>query len=1307
MGWLPFLLAMTVSSTGAGPSLRQHAIEVWDEDRGLPQAAVHAVIQTPDGYLWVGTQQGLYRFDGVTFAPVQVSAAMPIGRSQINALHVDHGGTLWVGTEGRGAFRMTGGAWSHVEGIPGTLITDFAEDANGVWIASVDGGISQSRSDGTIRTLGRPDGLPAAGARTLASDGTSLWIGSGRGLYRFDGRVLQPVPHPVLDGSVLTTLTADRGSVWVGTQERGLFQLVDGEIRSYGSTEGLLSPVVRALRVDRRGNVWVGTSGAGVHRLRNGTFENLGAAEGLPPGIVYSIVEDAEDSVWVGTLGGLVRIRETRFTPFGVPEGLQSDTVLAVLEDREGALWVGSGGAGVARIAPGGSVRTWDTRGGPLSHGVILALLEDKDGTIWIGMSSSGLATLKDGVLRQWQVKDGLAAGTVKAVHQDVHGAIWAGTFGGGLQRWSGGPRVRLTQEGDGLASNFVHTIVDAPDGGLLVGTRSGLSLVRDGKVLRTWTEADGLPSPDVAFLGRGSTGDEVWIAGAGGVARLRDGAIDSWTARHGMVSAPVHGVIEDGLGAVWFSTNDGIYSAPRVELDAVARGDARKVSAVRYGRSDGMRSREANGGVQPPVVKRRDGTLWFPTMSGLVRIDPASVAPNPRPPPVSIKRLVSKGTEHPLGGALPDGVRDFEIDYAGLGFRAPEQVRFKYRLLGLDDTWVDAGSRRTAYFQKIPPGRYRFQVIAANEDGVWNDVGASLDIDVPARFHETWAFTGLCGGIGLLGLALLYRRRVAVLEARHRELLALTEERARAKARQEHQEHLLEGAQRNFQLAIDRAPDGMLIARDSTLLYANDAFASTLGVENRGALAGRDLLDVVHPDDRDWVRMAVSGDKEGGEVRLVKSDGQVVDVELSAAERIDFGGAPARLLIARDITVRKKMQAQLLLSDRMASVGVLAAGVAHEINNPLCFVISNLAYIDTELRGRRAGELDRDVLEALADAQDGAQRVRRSVGDLKLFSRTPSDETRPVDVRNVFERALKIAGNEIRHRAKVVSHLSEVPPVLGDESRLAQVFLNLVVNAAQSIREGNVEANTLTVRTREEEGWVVAEVSDTGCGIAPDVQARLFEPFFTTKPVGQGTGLGLAICRQIVAAAGGSITVQSTPGAGSTFRVRLPVAADHLAAREAGIAAMETQADVDSARVLMIDDEPLIGIALRRLLDSRHRLTIETDPRRAVELLEAGEPFDLVLCDVMMPQLSGIDLYRRLLVSAPRQAENIVFLTGGAFTEDARAFIASAVVPVVAKPFDRAAIDALIAARLEKKAADRDASGPTARAGRLSGLPN
>jgi PAS domain S-box-containing protein len=433
-----------------------------------------------------------------------------------------------------------------------------------------------------------------------------------------------------------------------------------------------------------------------------------------------------------------------------------------------------------------------------------------------------------------------------------------------------------------------------------------------------------------------------------------------------------------------------------------------------------------------------------------------------------------------------------------------------------------------------------------------------------------------------------------------------------------------------------------------------------------------------------------VRGEWQGEIIKRTK-DGRDLTVASRWALVRDAAGDPKGILVIdADITGKKALETQLLVSDRMASVGTLAAGVAHEINNPLAAVMANLDYIADSLSrmttgdvasmtpGMRDAWIREEIKTPLDDAVEAAQRVRFIVRDLKIFSRSPNDAERgPVNVETIMESSLRMAWNEIRHRANLVKRYGRVPEVEGNEARLGQVFLNLVVNAAQSLPPGQAEHNEIRVATRVEGERVIIEVSDTGAGIPPQIIGRIFDAFFTTKAVGVGTGLGLAICQRIVTDMGGTLTVESELGKGTTFRVSVPIA--HRKEPEVIATRVPLPVVGRRGRILVVDDEELVLRSVRRILSQDHDVLAMVSAEEALAVCASGEKFDLILCDLMMPDMTGMDFHRELSLVSPEQADKMIFITGGAFTEKARAFLSETPKEHLEKPFYSANLRAIV----------------------------
>jgi len=522
------------------------------------------------------------------------------------------------------------------------------------------------------------------------------------------------------------------------------------------------------------------------------------------------------------------------------------------------------------------------------------------------------------------------------------------------------------------------------------------------------------------------------------------------------------------------------------------------------------------------------------------------------------------------------------------------------------------------------------------------------------------------------------------LVPAVERELREAAERRARRKA-----EESLAASEIKFRRIVETAHEGIwMLDPSGHTTYMNRRMADMLGLDPTQTGLAELPHFLAEPKIVEVIDGYLHGKTDGtatfrAQCRLRRDDGTALWGMLAFHSMVDESGSCfGHLATIFDVTEHRRLQEQLMVSDRMASVGILAAGVAHEINNPLAAVLTNL-HMAVEciptLKLDPSSERDRTELEEeLKDALEASERLRDIVRDLKIFSRTPETSMGPVDMQRILESSLRMAWNELKHRARIVRNFQPVPMVHGDESRLGQVFLNLIVNAVQAMEEGRADKNTITLSTSvDPRGRIEVEVRDTGSGMSQEVQSHLFTPFYTTKPVGVGTGLGLSICNRIVQALGGEITVESEVDKGTSFHVFLPASDSTSAVRKPSrirrpIASL-------SARILAIDDEPIVGTALKRVLGKDNEVITETSARRALDRIRAGEHFDLILCDLMMPDVTGVDFYNELREFAPQRAADIVFMTGGAFTPKARTFLETVTNERLEKPFDMNTLKSLV----------------------------
>jgi ligand-binding sensor domain-containing protein/signal transduction histidine kinase len=783
---LPALLSLggTADARALDPGrmLSQYVYEIWTTDDGLPMGVVNGVLQTRDGYLWVATEQGVARFDGVRFEVFSAGTISGLPNNRITSLYEDSRGALWLTTHGGLATYRDGAFTFYTEddGLPHPIVQAVHEDADGsLWIGSK--GPLARLIDGRFVLYQDDDGgtIDDVAAIRRAADG-SIWLcRTNDTLELRDGRLFRHV------------LAANRanprrpdvcrvepdGSLLVGG--RGVLSTLQaGRESALPFGPGLGDGTVTWLARDRSGTLWLGFI-AGLARYRDGRFEVFGAQGGSAANQIETLYEDREGALWIGTNGGgLARLRDGKFATFSTAEGLAGEYVYTIMQDRAGDIWIGTSGGGLDRLRDDG-IRHYGRAEG-LASDHALSVEEDREGAIWIG-TADGLFRFADGGFQQFTTKDGLPGTVVFHVKEDREGRIWLATNAGvGLYR----DRTFVNVDHP-VKTGVVATILEDRHGDLWFGTGAGVLRWQEGE-LRTFEASEALSGSPIIALHEDRHGT-IWIGTYGsGLFRLRDGDVTRYTEQDGFPSAMVYQILEDDGERLWMCDNEGVFHLGIEELNRLADGRLEALAPVRYGKGDGMRSVECNGGQQPAAWRSRDGAMWFATTNGAAVVEPGNMPVNDLPPPVRIEqgsvdgRPAWKRAIAPAGNesTFAPGRGDLEFHYTGLSFLEPGKVRFRYQLEGYDDDWIDAGTRRVAYYTNIPSGRYTFRVTASNNDGVWNEAGATLRFRLRPHFHETAWFYGLC----LIGLVAVghgfYRLRVHNLRQRHAVLESLVAER-------------------------------------------------------------------------------------------------------------------------------------------------------------------------------------------------------------------------------------------------------------------------------------------------------------------------------------------------------------------------------------------------------------------------------------------------------------------------------------------------------------------------------------------------
>jgi signal transduction histidine kinase/ligand-binding sensor domain-containing protein/CheY-like chemotaxis protein len=764
--------------------------DVWGIEEGLPQATVPSITQSRNGYVWFGTEAGLVRFDGLRFTVFDRSNTPALKSNIVDALLEDKEGALWIGTFGGGVTRFANGevkTFTTADGLPGNTVLSLFQDHSGdIWIGTDGSGLSRLHQGHFIRYT-MEDGLPNNEVFSIQEDSSGrIWFGTHDGLAVLNrGRFLTYRTQNGLTSSyVRAVLAAKDGSLWVGMNGGGLAHFRGGKVERFTRKDGLPSRSVMSLAEDGEGLIWIGTTGAGLCRFDGKHFVTYAAKDGLPNNDVLSLRADNTGALWVGTGGGgLVRLSKGKlFTTFSEREGLSNRTVLPVYETADGSIWVGTEGGGLDRIH-NGKVQALTTKNG-LADNAIFTISEDASGALWVG-TRKGLNRIDRSRISTFTKKNGLPADTAFASFADREGRLWIGTRAG-LSKFEAGTFTTYRTK-DGLSSNIIQSIYEDSRGNLWVGTAGGgVNRLRDGK-FEVFSSKQGLSNDVVLSICEDHRGGLWFGTDGGGLNRLQDGRFIPVTSRQGLLDDAIFRILEDDNGNLWMSTNKGVSRVSLRDLDAFTAGKARAVNAVNYDTLDGMRTRECNGAFQPAGWKARDGTLWFPTMNGVVHVNPRDALTS-QPAPVPVLEDIGFGG-HKIAASpelrLPAGKGEFEIHYSAPNFVAPEKTFFRYRLEPYDNGWIDAGPRRIAYYTNLAPGRYTFQLEASNGYDNWSPAIASAGIEVGAHFYQTFWFFVLCAA-GLVTLAWsAHLARVREIQSRER-LLSVRVEQRTAELRKE-----------------------------------------------------------------------------------------------------------------------------------------------------------------------------------------------------------------------------------------------------------------------------------------------------------------------------------------------------------------------------------------------------------------------------------------------------------------------------------------------------------------------------------------
>ena len=1178
----------------AGPdgeqSLTQLVHDVWRIEDGLPQNSVRAIEQTRDGYLWLGTEEGLSRYNGISFKTFDKRSVSAFRDNQsIRALMEDSHGTLWIGTMGGGLVTYREGEFHSIgleEGFAGTVVGAFVEGTDGeVYIGTSDAGLYVYRNQAFSKVT-LVDSTESVFVRALAHDRYgAVWVGTRDGLFRINhGRVTSfTVEDGLADNFVMALIGDEDGSLWVGTAS-GISHYKDGKFIDFDPSNGRSKHPAQTIIRDRASRIWIGLDGGGLMRLRGEQATMFDIDDGLSHNRVLSLFEDREGSIWIGTEGGgLNRLRKGKFTTYSEQEGLSLDMTLAVYSDSQGDIWVGTEGGGLNRLRDG-EITVYSVSDG-LSSNIITSIYGGDEGELWVGTFRSGLNLMYGGKIRTFTTRDGLPGNGISALFRGPSGTMWVGTDAG-LAAYNGEEFHTYTAS-TGLSSDITMSVLETSNGDVFVGTYdSGLNILRDGAVVHIDTD-DGLGSNTVTTLYEDVDGD-VWVGTyGGGLSRIRGDVVQTATSEFGLFNDNVFQILEDDRGNLWMSCNKGIFFVNKADLNRLLDGEVGAVSSTSFDRSDGLKSYELNGGFQPAGWKAANGHLWFPSVRGVVSIDPSSLQSYATIASIVVEqvRIDGESTAFKEQVRVGPGRHKLEFDYVGLSFVNTDNLRYRYRLDGYEALWNEVQGRRTATYTNLDPGEYTFRVMVADEKSEWGTREATVSLNLAPAFYQTTWFWIICVAAFVFLSVSLYMLRIRSLKKRQREL------------------------------------EAEVTRRTSDLKEAKD----------------------------------------------------------------------------------KLEQQTVALGELYRFKAQFFNNISHELRTPLTLLLGPLENALTGAYGRMNGLL-RGQLEIMLRNGRRLLRLINQLLDLaKIESQKMELRARPGNLQSFVEGiVLSFSAFALERKIDIeFDAQGDLGTIYFDPEKLEKILFNLLSNAIKFTPVGG----RIEVLVSERDGFVDISVGDTGPGIPPDRIERIFDRYHqvdgTVSSVQEGTGIGLSLARELVELHHGSIKVQSVVGSGATFTVSLPVGADHLSASElAGdnesvdpdettrstmvemvVAASDeggppsevgwlAGVDENAPLILVVDDNRDVREYVIGCLHPDYRVMQARNGEEALASLAESRP-ELILTDVMMPDMDGHELVRHLKESEDLAQIPVVMLTAKASELSKIEGLEMGVDDYIAKPFN------------------------------------
>ncbi len=1217
--WLA--IPLTLSPLDPEKAITQYSIQSWNMAAGLPNNSIYAIQQTSDGYLWLGTQDGLVRFDGVTFEPITAQ----LMHGEIRALYEDHNLTLWIGTSNAGLYRYQNGVFFSYpikkDQVP-ARISSIQEDSSGnLWIGSFAEGLTCFRNERFTFYTTR-HGLPDNEINHIFKDHHGdLWITTKSSIVKMSSPGVFQIyaTNSDLKGNKNASLYDTRTkNLWIAT--KGLVRFNHSNFKQYSINEGMLNPIVNCLALDRNNNLWLGTDGGGLSRKNQNGFSTLTKENGLADLFIYALYEDRENNLWVGTHnGGLQQLRDSLFTTYTSREGLLDDEVQCLLTLRSGNLLIGTKEGLCQLDNTNHRVNQKFTTENGLLNNVVLSLFETPSGALWIG-TYGGLHRYQEGKLSTFTQVNGLSDNQIECILTDSSGITWVGTPKG-LNRIKrsanpiGYDNITTFTQKDGLSSDMINFLYQDNTNQIVVGTDAGLNTFPLGHIGAMKQLA---PFSRYYFHCVYQDSDSrFWFGTNSGLLywQPKENKITPYTVQSGLIEDYIHSIQEDQQGYLWISGRNGVSRLLKKELLDFAAGRIPLVHPENYNEKDGMKSRWCNGA----TAKTRDGRFWFPTTAGVATIDPNHK--NNSMPAVLLKKLIVDGEQVPLqlqgqfstapALRLGPGKKRLEFYFTGISFKNPQKIRFKLKLEGYDRDWVNMENKRSTTYTNLPPGSYTFRVTAANPGGVWSSQEASLSFSLLPYFYQTpWFYVATVLFL-LCAVLFVHLLRVRNLKRREKELAALVTLRTR------------DLQERNTEL--QKAEQKIRLAKEQM---------------------------------------------EGKNLQLESQTAQL----LEQAEKL------------------KEM-------DRVKSR--FFANISHEFRTPLTLIMGPLEQILAE--NPEPAQKKRILL-----MQHNSQRLLNLINQLLELSKFESGRVKLQVARQNIIPLLKgiLANFEPLAEQQELDLLFQADvediTLYLDTEKFEHIMGNLLINAIKFTPAGG--KITVTARLVVDldpmfpDGFLRLSISDTGPGISRERLPRIFDRFYQSDSAyehqGKGAGIGLSLVKEMVQLHHGSIDVHSREGRGTEFIIHFPLGDTFFQPEEISTAPLlssgrslfpvdsdlageiSTDQDINNTAevvpqeiILVVDDSADVCRYIRSCLEPLYTVLEARDGEEGLAVALQHIP-DLVISDIMMPRVDGLEFCRRLKEDIKTSHIPVILLTAKAAEENIIRGLETGADDYITKPF-------------------------------------